>query len=156
MKIILLKDVTKVGKKLDLKNVKPGYARNFLIPRRLAILATKPNLVWRENQIEILREERDKIIEEKKKLREKLKDFTLKIKVKTGIKDELFEKINREKIVKALESEGFRLSESAVLLKEPINKIGEFPLKINLGDNIETRIKLIILKERERKRIREK
>jgi len=97
MKIILLKDVKKLGKKFDLKNVKPGYARNFLIPGKLAILAKKANMVWREKQVEIIKKEKEKIIEEKKKLREKVKDFSLEIKVKTGIKGELFEKINQEK-----------------------------------------------------------
>ena len=151
MKIILLKDVKKLGKKFDLKNVKPGYARNFLIPGKLAILAKKANMVWREKQVEIIKKEKEKIIEGKKKLREKVKDFSLEIKVKTGIKGELFEKINQEKIVKALKAEGFSLSKNEILLKESIDKIGEFPVKINLGDNIETKIKVNILKESKKK-----
>jgi len=108
-------------------------------------------MVWREKQVEIIKKEKEKIIEEKKKLREKVKDFSLEIKVKTGIKGELFEKINQEKIVKALKAEGFSLSKNEILLKESIDKIGEFPVKINLGDNIETKIKVNILKESKKK-----
>lgn len=152
MKIILLKDVEKLGKRLDLKNAKPGYARNFLIPRKLAIPATKVNFKWQAREIEVIKKEKEKILEKKKKLEEKLKDFILKIKVKTGIKGELFEKINKEKIVKSLKEKDFDMVEDNIQLKEPIEKIGEYPLKINLEDGIETKIKIIVLKETQKKR----
>jgi len=151
MKVILLENIEKLGTKLDLRRVKPGYARNFLIPQKLAIPATKANLIWRDREINIIEKEKEKVIEKKKKLKEKLKDFVLKIKVRTGIKGELFEKINREKIVKTLRLEGFNLEKDNIQLKEPIDKIGEYPIKIIFGGGLETKIKLIVIKENQKK-----
>jgi len=123
MKIILLENIEKIGKKFDLKRVKSGYARNFLIPKRLAIPATKSNLSWRDREIQKIKKEEEKVLKEKQELKEKLKDFTLRIKTRAGIKGELFEKVNREKIVKALASEGFNLNKNNIQLFYERNKI---------------------------------
>lgn len=147
MKIILLKDVQKLGKRLDLKKVKPGYARNFLIPQELAIAATKNNLAWREREVQKTRKKIEKFEKEKEALKKKIKDTVLDIQVKTGIKGELFEKITREKIAKSLQTINFDLEKDNVKLEKPIDKLGEYKIKINLGDNVETKVKLVVSEE---------
>lgn len=146
MKIVFLKDVKKLGQKFEVKNVKSGYARNYLIPKELAILATKKNLIWRERELQKIEKEKEKIEKEKLALLEKLKDFELKINVKAGIKGELFEKITDEKIANILKEKGFIVKKENVKLKEPIKGVGEYAVKINLGEKLETKIKVTVKK----------
>lgn len=146
MKIILLKDVKKLGQKFEIKNVKPGYARNFLIPQKLAILATKENLIWCERERQKIEREKEKREKEKLLLLEKLKNFQLEIGAKTGIKGELFEKITEEKIAEFLKEKGALVKKENIILKEPIKRVGEYEVKVSLGEKLETKIKVIIKK----------
>ncbi len=149
MKIILLKDISNLGKKLEIKNVKPGYARNFLIPQNLAIPATKGNLKWQEKEISKEKEKEEKRTKEIQEMIARLKNLKLKVAVKVGEKEELFEKINSSKIVKILEKEGFKISKENVILKEPIKTIGEYTIPISFGENLKTKIKIKVAKDKE-------
>ncbi|MFH0987363.1 MAG: 50S ribosomal protein L9 [Patescibacteria group bacterium] len=153
MKIILLRSIENLGKKFDVKNVKPGYARNFLIPQKLAIPANIPNLNWQKKGLENIKREKERLLKVREALGEKIKGLVLEIRVKTGVKGELFEKINQEKIARLLKEKGFEVDKSSILLKEPLSKIGEYSLKIKLEEGIETKVKLIISKEGKEKRI---
>jgi large subunit ribosomal protein L9 len=148
MQVILLKNVPSLGEKFDLKNVKPGYARNFLIPQKLAIPATKGNLTWQEKELARLKLKEEQRIKSQKEMLEKLNNLKLEIPVKTGIKGELFEKINSSKIVEVLEKQGFKLKKENIILKESINKVGEYLIKIKLGEGMKTEIKVKVLKEK--------
>lgn len=149
MKIILIKDISNLGKKLEIKNVKPGYARNFLIPQNLAIPATKGNLKWQEKEISKEKEKEEKRTKEIQEMITRLKNLKLKVAVKVGEKEELFEKINSSKIVKILEKEGFKISKENVILKEPIKTIGEYTIPISFGENLKTKIKIKVAKDKE-------
>lgn len=149
MKIILIKDISNLGKKLEIKNVKPGYARNFLIPQNLAIPATKGNLKWQEKEISKEKEKEEKRTKEIQEMIARLKNLKLKVAVKVGEKEELFEKINSSKIVKILEKEGFKISKENVILKEPIKTIGEYTIPISFGENLKTKIKIKVAKDKE-------
>lgn len=151
MKIILLKNIPKLGKIFDLKRVRPGYARNFLIPQNLAILATKKNLKWREEKLKIQEREIREKSEKLKTIAEKLKKFILEIPVKTGLKGELFQKITEEKIAKFLQKEKFDIKKEDILLKEPITTTGDYSVKINLAKKINTILKIKIKKEEKNK-----
>lgn len=148
MKIILLKDISRLGKKFEIKNVKPGYARNFLIPQNLAMIANNQNLAWRENElkkIEKAKKEKNKAFQE---TLEKLKKLKLEIPVKIGPKGELFEKISAVKIASVLKKQNFDIKKENIFLEKPIDKIGEYKIKINLGEGLETEIKVKITKEK--------
>ena len=149
MQIILIKDISNLGKKLEIKNVKPGYARNFLIPQNLAIPATKGNLKWQEKEISKEKEKEEKRTKEIQEMIARLKNLKLKVAVKVGEKEELFEKINSSKIVKILEKEGFKISKENVILKEPIKTIGEYTIPISFGENLKTKIKIKVAKDKE-------
>lgn len=149
MKIILIKDISNLGKKLEIKNVKPGYARNFLIPQNLAIPATKGNLKWQEKEISKEKEKEEKRTKEIQEMIARLKNLKLKVAVKVGEKEELFEKINSSKIVKILEKEGFKISKENVILKEPIKTIGEYTIPISFGEDLKTKIKIKVAKDKE-------
>jgi large subunit ribosomal protein L9 len=147
MQIILLKDIAKLGKRLEVRKVKPGYARNFLIPQKLVIPATKGNLVWQEKELARAKLKEEQRIKAQKETLGKLKNFKAEIPVKTGIKGELFEKINGSKIAEALEKQGFKLKKENIILKEPIDKVGEYTIPISFGEDFKTKIKLVVKKE---------
>jgi len=148
MKIILLKDVPNLGKELDIKDVKPGYARNFLIPQNLVVPATKRNLQWQERELAKKKLREEQKTKELQEMIKKLKNLKLQISVKTGSKGELFEKITSIKIVNLLKKEGFEISKENIILKEPIEKIGEYAVPISFGKDLKTEIKLVVKKEK--------
>jgi large subunit ribosomal protein L9 len=123
MKVILLEDVKSLGKKGDLVKSKTGYARNYLIPRELAIEATKENLAkWKEEQKE-LEEKRKAEENEALKLKEKIEKTTIQLKAKGGEGGRLFGSITSKDIGEALEKQA---------------KIDIDKRKIELKDNIKT------------------
>jgi len=148
MRVILLQNVEKVGKKYEVKEVKNGYARNFLIPKGLAKPATKEALKWLEVQKEI---EAKKAEEELKKIQDfvaKIDGLELVFPVKIGEKGELFESINNQKISEKLKEMGFEIKKTQIDLKEPIKELGEFPIKIHFEHNLEAEIRVIITEEK--------
>ncbi|HEX7586205.1 MAG TPA: 50S ribosomal protein L9 [Patescibacteria group bacterium] len=143
MKVILLQDVKNLGRKWDVKEVSDGYARNFLLPKKLTEIATKTEL----QKIEKLKEK--EAIEEKKDL-EKIqaladqlqgKAIVIKAKNKDG---KLFGSITTKDIVKELKKENIVISAKALTLEMPIKEIGEFEIRVNLEHGIETQLSVII------------
>jgi len=150
MKIILLKDVENVGKKYDIKEVKNGYARNFLVAKGLAKPATKTAVVWVETQKEI---EAKKSEEELKEIQGKASNIDgqeIIISVKVGEEEQLFESINAQKIAEKLKESGLNIKKSQIELEKPIKELGEFPVKIKFEHNLEVEIRVIVTAEEEK------
>ncbi len=144
MKVILLKDVQDLGKKYEVKNVKEGYARNFLFPQNLAKPATKSNLEWLEKEKEL---EVRKMEEQLKAVQAqvvKIDGFELEIKVKVGEKGELFESINQKRISAQLKAAGFEIAPEQIQLLEPIKDLGEHKVKITFPHGLEAEISVIV------------
>ena len=148
MKIILLQDVNDLGKKYDVKEVKNGYARNFLLPQKLAQAATKKALKWLEDQKEIIVKEAEEDLKRAQELASKLDGAEVAINVRIGEEGQLFESINSQKIAEKLKEMGFEVKKSQIKLEEPIKELGEFPIKISLDHNLEAEISLIISGEK--------
>lgn len=147
MKVILLQKVDKIGEKNEVKEVKDGFARNFLIPKGLAKLATKKNLEWLEDQKEAKAQQAE---EELKKIQEKAEAVDgqeIIISVKVGENDQLFESVTSQKISERLKELGFEVKKDQIILEEPIKELGEFPAKITFRHNLEAEIRLIISSE---------
>ena len=151
MKVIFLKDVEKVGKKFEVKEVKDGYARNFLLPNGLAKPATKEVLEWLEVQKEIQEKKAEQDLKKAQELASTLDGLELTISVKVGESDQLFESITAQKICEKLKEMGFDVKKGQVELQEPIKEIGEFPVKIKLEHNLEVEIRVEIIKLEEQK-----
>ncbi|MFH1714362.1 MAG: 50S ribosomal protein L9 [Candidatus Nealsonbacteria bacterium] len=147
MRIILLKDVDKIGKKFELKEVKDGFARNFLIPQGLAKQATSEAIIWLETQKEIASKKAEVDLEKIQVTASSVDGRELMFQVKVGDQDQLFESITSQKIVEKLKEEGFELKKSQIELKDPIKELGEHPVKIKFEHNLEAEIKVIVNKE---------
>jgi len=147
MKVILLKDIEKLGKRLDVKDVKKGYARNYLIPNDLARPVTKEMLEWLSIQKEITQKKQEDELKKTQALVAEIDGRELSFSMKVGDKGQLFESLTAQKIKDALKEEGFEILKEQIQLKEPIKELGEFPVKINFDHNLESVIKVVIVEE---------
>lgn len=148
MKVIILEDIEGVGKKYEIKEVKNGYARNFLFPKKIARAATKQALKWLADQKEVIEKEAEEDLKKAQALASGLDGLELNIAVKVGDEGQLFESINSQKIVETLKEMGFEVKKSQVKLESPIKELGEFPINISLDHNLEAEVKAIITAEK--------
>jgi len=149
MRVILLKDVEKLGKQFEVKEVKDGYARNFLIPKGLAKPATKESLVWLETQKEIKEKKAEGELKKTQEIASAIDSQEIIIPVKVGEQDQLFESINSQKIADELKKAGFNIKKIQIDLPVPIKELGEFPVKVKFEHNLEAEIRVIVIKEKE-------
>jgi len=148
MKVILLQDVDKIGKKHEVKEVADGHARNFLIPKGLVKPATAEALKWLEGQKKILKEEAEEDLKKVQDLATNLDGQEIIMPVKVGEEKQLFETITVQKIFEKLKEMGFDVKKAQIISEEPIKELGEFPVKIRFSHNLEVEIKVIITEEK--------
>lgn len=150
MKVILLKDVEKLGKKGEIKEVSKGYARNFLISEKLAIIANKDEIVkLEEEQINKTQKAEQELIKSQG-LATQLDGLELEIFVKTSEEGKLFGAITSVQIVEKLKEQGINIDKEYIKLKDPIKEIGDYEIKINLPHNLEANIKVVISEEQKK------
>ncbi len=147
MKVILKEDVEGLGKAGDIVNVKDGYARNYLIPRGLAIRATDKNVKSLEKQKRMILERIDKERRRLKQFAERLSELTVKIKKKAGEEGKLFGSVTTKDIAEALESMGYEIDRKKIILDEPIKSIGNYTVKIKLASEIEAELAVEVVPE---------
>ena len=155
MRVILLKDVDKVGKKFEVKEVKNGFARNLLIPKGLAKLATKEALKWLETQKEIENKKAETELKGAQDVASSIDGQEVVVQVKVGEEGQLFESITNQKISEKLKEAGFEVKKSQIELAEPIKELGEYPVKIKFEHNLESEIRVIITKVEEKEEKKE-
>lgn len=155
MKVILLQDVENLGKKYEVKEVKNGYARNFLLPEKLARAATKQALKWLSDQKEVIEKEAEEDLKKAQELASNLDGVELNIVVKVGDEGQLFESINAQKVADGLKIMGFDVKKSQINLENPIKELGEFPVNINLDHNLEVELKVIVSGEKTKEKSEE-
>jgi len=148
MKVILLQDIEKLGKKFDIKEVANGYALNFLIPKGLAKKATKETLKWLSTQKEIIEKKAEGELKKIQEFASSIDGQEVLIPVKIGEEGQLFESINNQKISEKLKELGFEIKKTQIDLIEPIKELGEFPVKIKFEHNLEAEIKIIVTEEK--------
>ena len=148
MRVILLQDIENVGKKYEIKEVKNGYARNFLIPNGLVKQTTKESLKWVKVQKEIEIKKSEEALKKAQEMASAIDGQEISISVKIGEEGQLFESITDQKIFEKLKELGFEIKKSQIDLPEPIKELGEFPVKIKFEHNLEAEIKVIIVEEK--------
>jgi large subunit ribosomal protein L9 len=146
MKVIFLKDVPRVGKRHDVKEVNDGYAMNFLVPRGLAELATQravAELEKRKKTVEIERKVQEDLL---MRNLEEIKGKMVHIKAKADDKGHLFSKIHGREISQAMHAEHHaEISEEFIILEKPIKEIGEYEIPIAIK-NKKSSFKLVVEK----------
>lgn len=150
MRVILLQDIPNIGKQYEIKQVKDGYARNFLFPKKLAEPATKTAIKKLEKikEKKVLEAEQDLFLAQKTATR--LDGQEMVFFVKTGEEGQLFEAISAQKIVAKLKEEmGIEIKKNQIILEKPIKEMGEFSIKINLDHQLEAKITVIVEPEGE-------
>lgn len=148
MKIILLQDIDNLGKKDDVKKVADGYARNFLFPKNMAVLATTSNLKDLEEKQKI---EAQKAEEELKMFQDRAGQLDgLELEIAVKVKDDggLFGSITEAKISDKLKEKGIEIRKEQIKLEKPIKEPGEYETVIEFPHNLEARIKIIVVEEK--------
>jgi large subunit ribosomal protein L9 len=147
MKVILKQDVEKLGRRGDVVNVAPGFGRNYLIPRKMAIAVTATNV----KMIEIERAALKKKLEVERKsyqsLVQKLNEVSLTFTRRAGEKDVIFGSVSAGDVKEALDGLGYEIDKKKILLDEPIKRLGNFtvPIKISTDDRAE--VKIVVARE---------
>lgn len=147
MKVIIVKDYKKLGREGKIVEVKDGYARNYLIPRGLALLATDKNFQkleeLKKTKVKIAEKEKVKYLEEK----EKIEKLSLTIPVEAKENEELYGTIGVAKILSILENERITLDKNQLVLDEPIKKLGVYNLKIKLHPEVQAVLRLWVVRQ---------
>ena len=147
MKVIFIKDVKGQGKKDEIKEVKDGYAMNFLIKNKYAVAYTEGSNKRLNNEIEERKIQNENDIKEANKLKEKLKKEKIKFKVKTGAQDRVFGSISTKQIKEELDKLGYKIDKKKILIDTPIASIGHHFVKIELHKKVIAELEVILEKE---------
>jgi len=148
MRIILLEDIENLGKKYEVKDVKDGYARNFLIPKGLAKLATEKAIKWAEEQKELEEKKAEEELKRIQELASSIDGQEVVISAKAGEEGQLFKKINSQDISEKLAELGFEVKKEQIMLEKPISELGEFAVKIRFAHNLEAEIRVVVTEEK--------
>ena len=148
MELILLKDVEKLGKKGEVVSVRDGFGRNFLLPRSLALPATRENRLLNENEKKRAAKRRDQKKEEAAKLAESLISLHLRLEVKVGEKDKLFGSVTAQDLAEAFKQQGISLDKKQIHLSEPIRSLGVHPVTVDLGADVKPTLHVEIIKKK--------
>ena len=149
MKVILLQDVKGKGKKGQLINVSDGYARNFLLPKKLAVEATADNLntMKLQEKARLAQIEREK--EEARQIAAKLEGCTAKVSARAGENGKLFGSVTSKEIAEALEAQaGLSIEKNKIVLPDPIKSFGTFEIKCKLGYEISGTIHVVVAEQK--------
>lgn len=147
MKVIFIKDVKGQGKKDEIKEVKDGYAMNFLIKNKYAVAYTEGSNKRLNNEIEERKIQNENDINEANKLKEKLKKEKISFKVKTGAQDRVFGSISTKQIKEELDKLGYKIDKKKILIDTPISSIGHHFVKIELHKEVIAELEVILGKE---------
>ncbi len=144
MKVVLQKDVKDLGKVGDLVNVKMGFARNFLFPRKLASEATERKIKEWQHLMKVAEAKKKKAVGERTLLVEKLKGITLTFKAEAGETEKLFGSITNLDLSQELEKQGFSVDKRDIHLAEPIRVLGQHKAMIKFGPKLEVEITVVV------------
>lgn len=142
-----MEDVTKLGTMGEMVQVKDGFARNYLIPRRLAVVANPQNLKSLEHQKALVSQKKNRVKKEAEKLAAKIESASCTIAKSVGEEDKLFGAVTSRDIEESLNEEGIVVDRKKVLLEEPIKSLGIYKVPIKLHPEVTANLKIWVVKE---------
>lgn len=147
MKIILKEDLEKLGKCGEVVEVKDGYARNFLMPRNLAIPATKGSLKAIEEVIRQKKQRDDKSKRKDERLKAEIEKISVTAEVSVGEEDKVFGSVTTQNVADLLKAKGFEIERHKIELKEPLKALGVYTISIKISPDVEANLKLWVVKK---------
>jgi large subunit ribosomal protein L9 len=144
MRVILQQDIPNLGEAGDIRTVKNGYGRNFLLPRNLVLLATASNEKQRKHQERISKLKKDKKEKEAGEMAQKLSGLSCEFKVHVGDQGKLYGSITALDIAEKLRDQGYSIDKRKVQLPEPFRNLGEYVVKVKLAQGVESSVKVRI------------
>jgi large subunit ribosomal protein L9 len=152
MQIVLTEDVPNLGKQGDVVEVKPGYGRNYLLPRGMATLPTPHNLRLLERYKIRVRQAREARIADLKNLAEQLQKMAgITLEANANDEGHLYGSVGPQEIAKGLRSKALPVDPEMVRLEGPIKETGLYAIKLNLGYDIESEVKVAVMKVQDKK-----
>ena len=147
MEVILCQDIVKLGKTGEVVKVKDGFARNYLVPRHLALAATKENV----RRIEAHKAKLAALYEEKKKEAQALADKVAKVSctitVEVNEQEKLYGAVSESEILRALEQEGFTFERKDLVVEKPVEELGIFEIGVTLHPEVIGKFRLWVTKK---------
>ncbi len=147
MKVILKQDIENLGRKGDIVNVAPGYGRNYLIPRKLALQVTQSNMKMIEIERQALKKKLEKERESYQDLIRRLNEVTLTFSRKTGEKDMIFGSVSAADIKDSLDRLGFEIEKKKIILDEPIKRLGHYSIPVKVFHDDKAALHVEVRKE---------
>jgi large subunit ribosomal protein L9 len=147
MEVILREDIDKLGNRGEVVKVAPGYARNFLIPKRLAVEANASNkkIVEQERQAHLRKEAKQE--SEASDLAKLVNGVSVTITQKSGENDQLFGSVTSKDVADALAAKNFTIDRRKIQLDEPIKQLGEYKVPVRLHKNVTAEVTVVVAKE---------
>lgn len=148
MQVILIQDVNNLGGANEVVTVKNGYARNFLIPQKLAVEASSSNIKQLAERLKQIKKKEDKMLAELNKVVAALQSGSVTIGAKTGATGKIFGSVTTVQVAKAIrEQKGYEIDRRRIQLLDDIKELGSFKAKVDFGNGNETEISLEIVAE---------
>ena len=146
MEVILLKDLEGLGSEGEIVKVKPGFARNFLVPKGIALRASKSNLAVAEERKRINEAKENRVEKANQVLIDKLAKTNITIEVQVGEEERIFGSVTTQDIQKSLEEKGITIDRSCILMEEPIKSLGVYNIPVKITVDLESEIKVYVIK----------
>ena len=147
LKVVFRSDVRGIAQAGDVKNVSPGYARNFLFPRKLAFLASEGTLRQWETERQGTLAKAAHLRDDSQALAQKIEALTCSISVKASPEGRLFGSVSRQEIKDLLAKEGIKRDRRSIELIEPLKQVGPATVPVHLGNGVQAQLKITIVGE---------
>lgn len=147
MKVILKEEVKNMGNMGQIVEVADGYARNYLVPKGLAVEANTKNIKSLEHQKRVIQEKSKKIRNQAQELSNKITAISLVIKAKAGEEGKLFGSVTTMDIAESLKNEGMEIDKKKISLDEPIKRLGSYTVNIKVHSEVTTQVNLQVIEE---------
>jgi large subunit ribosomal protein L9 len=147
MKVILRQDHEKLGEAGEEVRVKPGFARNYLIPQGLAMSASPQNKKRFENEKKQMNWRKEQEKRKAEELAKELENVSCTITVQVGEEDKLFGSVTSQNIAESLQTQGYEIDKRKIILEEPIKSLGIYSVPIKLYQDVEAKVKVWVVKE---------
>jgi large subunit ribosomal protein L9 len=145
LELILRKDVENLGRAGEVVKVRPGYGRNFLIPRGMALAATRGNIAQLDHQKRVIAAEQARVRAEHAKMAEQLKGVTVSIARKKGQDGKLFGSVSAKDIAEALANQNLQVDRKLIKLDDPLKAIGSYEVPVRFSGDISVEIRVNVI-----------